>query len=63
MPLLASRSARLAFATGALLLAGLAPLTLPATEESVASPDGQPAIVDSRLGLDYAATLVPVSAP
>ena len=41
MPLLASRSARLASATGALLLAGLAPLTLPAGEESVASPDGR----------------------
>ncbi len=74
MPLLASLSARLASATGTLLLAGLAPLTLPAAEESVASPDGrivvtvsdtaglhyrvafdgQPAIVDSRMGLDFA---------
>jgi len=74
MTLLQSRCARLASATGALLLAGLAPLTLPAAEESVASPDGrivvtvgdtaglhyrvsfdgQPALVDSRLGLDFA---------
>ncbi|MBP7373370.1 MAG: glycoside hydrolase family 97 N-terminal domain-containing protein, partial [Opitutaceae bacterium] len=74
MPLLASRSARLASATAAILLAGLTPLALPAAEESVASPDGrivvtvsdtsglhyrvafdgQPAIVDSRLGLDFA---------
>ena len=41
MPLLASRSTRLASATGALLLTGLAPLTLPAAEESIASPDGR----------------------
>ena len=74
MPLLAFRSARLASATAAILLAGLTPLALPAAEESVASPDGrivvtvsdtsglhyrvafdgQPAIVDSRLGLDFA---------
>ncbi|HOF10100.1 MAG TPA: glycoside hydrolase family 97 protein [Opitutaceae bacterium] len=74
MTFLHARCARLASATGALLIACLATPSLSAAEESVASPDGrivvtvsdtaglryrvdfdhQPAIVDSRLGLDFA---------